>query len=65
MKPSVIERAYQLASSGGCKSLNEIERKLQLEKYEFVYIHMRGLGLRRDLRKLIRGCPNKQFDALK
>ncbi len=63
MRPSAIERAYALASSGHCKSLNEIEATLRKENYEFVYIHMRGLALRKALRKLIRDCEEQEDGA--
>lgn len=60
MRPSVIERAFELASSGRCKSLNEIEAALRKENYEFVYIHMRGLALRKALRTLLRNCEGQE-----
>lgn len=51
--PSVIERAYELASSGRCRTLKEVEDALSKEGYEQVHVHMRSPSLRRDLWALI------------
>ncbi len=53
MMQSVIERAYELASSGRCKSLTEVEYALTRENFEMVHFHMRSPSLRKDLATLM------------
>ena len=45
--PGVIERALQLATES--QSLNEVERKLKQEGYEFVEQHLRGRFIRQQI----------------
>lgn len=54
MQLSIIERAFQLASSGQFQSLHLIERALAKEGYEGAYLHLRGRALRSDLNLRIR-----------
>jgi predicted transcriptional regulator len=50
---SVIERAFELAASGRCKSLTEVEYVLTREGFEVVHVHMRSPSLRKDLAALM------------
>ncbi len=59
MMQSVIERAYELASSGRCKSLTEVEYALTRENFEMVHFHMRSPSLRKDLEKLMNDCDDE------
>lgn len=51
---NIIERAYELARSGDCASMVEIERVLSREGFTNVLAHMSGPTLRRDLTRLCR-----------
>ncbi len=46
---STIERAYELARSGTCRSVEDIRRKLSAERYESVQAHLSGASIKRDL----------------
>lgn len=46
---STIERAYQLARSGTCRSVEDIRRKLSAERYDSVQAHLSGASIKRDL----------------
>ncbi|RVT93366.1 hypothetical protein [Sphingomonas crocodyli] len=51
---NIIERAYQLAQSGDCVSMVEIERALSREGFANVLAHMSGPSLRKDLTRMCR-----------
>jgi hypothetical protein len=59
MDPSTteLERAFQLARSGGCRSVDEIRKKLISEGYSAA--HITGKGLLAQLRALL---PAKDRD---
>lgn len=46
---STVERAYQLARSGSCRSVDDIRRRLTAERYESVQAHLSGASIKRDL----------------
>jgi hypothetical protein len=50
-RPGLVERAFELASSGACHNLLEVELRLKEEGYSQVYEHLSGGGLRVQLRK--------------
>ena len=58
MRPSIIERAYQMASSGHYLSLELVERALAKEGYEDAYLHLRSPALRSELNLRIRRVSN-------
>ncbi len=62
MMQSVIERAYELASSGRCKSLIEVEYALTRENFEMVHFHLRSPRLRKDLAKLMNDSDDENTD---
>lgn len=51
-KPTTLERAFALARSGGCASVDDIRRQLKLERFEQVDAHLAGPSLMRQLRLL-------------
>ena len=52
--PNVLERAFELARSGECRDVDEMERRLSREGYTDVSGHFRSQSLRRQLRELMR-----------
>ena len=51
-RPSTVERAFELARLGGCRTLPEIVAILKGEQHESVEAHLAGPSIRRDLRRL-------------
>ena len=51
-RPTTIERAFQLASSGECASLGAIRSRLQSEGYHDAASQISGPSLLRQLRQL-------------
>ncbi len=51
-RPTTIERAYELARSGACRTVGEIKAKLQAEGYEGVKDRLYGASMTGALRKL-------------
>jgi hypothetical protein len=49
---TTVERAFELARSGVCHSVDEIAGRLQREQFEAVEAHLSGPQIRRDLRQL-------------
>ena len=52
-KPSIIERAFQLANAGDCASVKDIRERLSREDYASVESYIRGASLVRQLQYLI------------
>ena len=44
-----IERAFQLAKEGACRSVSDIRERLTAEGYEGVFSHLNGMSIRRQL----------------
>jgi hypothetical protein len=53
-QPNIIERAFELARSGACANLREIEIQLKLERYSQVEEYLGGPGFRLQLRTIIK-----------
>ena len=51
-RPTTIERAYELAKSGSCRTVGDIKTKLQQEGHERVQDRLYGGSLTSALRKL-------------
>jgi hypothetical protein len=51
-RPTTIERAYELARSGACRTVSEIKQRLTAEGYDRVRDSLYGQSLNADLRKL-------------
>ncbi len=50
--PSTLERAFTLARSGECPTLNDIRAKLKAENHDQVDAHLAGPSIKRQLTKL-------------
>lgn len=48
---STVERAFELARSGNCRSIEEIVRRLKQEQMDQVDAHLGGSSIRKDLRQ--------------
>jgi hypothetical protein len=51
-RPTTLERAYELARSGSCRTVGEIKTRLQQEGHERVQDRLYGGSLTSALRKL-------------
>lgn len=51
-RPTTLERAYELARSGGCRTVGDIKTRLQQEGHERVQDRLYGSSLTSALRKL-------------
>lgn len=51
-RPTTLERAYELARSGACRTVGDIKTRLQQEGYERVQDRLYGGSLTSALRKL-------------
>jgi len=51
-RPTTIERAYELARSGSCRTVGDIKSRLQAEGHERVQDRLYGATLTSALRKL-------------
>lgn len=49
MRPSIVERAFQLAASGQYKSVTELRRQLSAEDYPDARPHLDGKTMRSQL----------------
>ena len=49
MDRNIIQRAFELARSGNCRSLRDIQQKLKAERYEAVEAHLSGSTIRKQL----------------
>ena len=49
MEPSIIERAFELARTGQCGSIDDIRKRLKAEQYSQVDAHLAGAAVRRQL----------------
>lgn len=52
IRPTTIERAFELARVGGCRTLPEMVAILKGEQHDCVEAHLAGPSIRRDLRRL-------------
>ena len=50
--PTTLERAFALARSGSCASVQDIRLTLKRERFEHVEAHLAGPSLGRQLRAL-------------
>jgi hypothetical protein len=50
---TTIERAYELAGSGSCKTIKDIERQLQKEQRESIHAHLQSTVLKKQLKALM------------
>lgn len=52
LKPTTLERAYELARGGTCRTVTDIKQQLTAEGYDRVRDSLYGQSLNADLRKL-------------
>lgn len=50
--PTTLERAFALARSGDCTTIDEIRRRLKAERFDLVEAHLSSTSLTRQLRAL-------------
>jgi hypothetical protein len=50
--PTTLERAFALARSGTCASVNDIRQQLRAERFDQVDAHLVGPAISRQLRDL-------------
>ena len=50
--PTTLERAFDLARSGECASVNDIRMRLKAERFDQVDAHLAGPAIARQLRLL-------------
>jgi hypothetical protein len=48
---TTLERAFELARAGSCRTIEEIAARLKLENQEAVDAHLFGSSIRKDLRQ--------------
>ena len=58
-----LERAFQLARSGGVQSLDELRRTLKAEGYEAVEGHLAGSAIRKQLTQIIAAAAQPAVQA--
>ncbi|HMI96211.1 MAG TPA: hypothetical protein VK479_06825 [Micropepsaceae bacterium] len=58
-RPATVERAYQLAESGDCATVDDIKSRLQQEGYSSVGQHLAAPTLTRALRRLCAAAVKK------
>lgn len=54
IRPTTLERAYQLAREGRCRTVSDIKQALSSEGYDRIQDALYGPRLSADLRKLCR-----------
>ena len=52
-----VERAFEIARSGGCQGMSDLVKMLKAERHEAVEEHLAGQSIRRDLRRAWEGVP--------
>jgi hypothetical protein len=60
MQLHTLERAFELARTGDCTSVEDIRKRLKAEQYSQVDAHLAGASVRRqllDLCREARGAP--------
>ena len=56
-RPSTVERAFELARTGQCRTLPEIIALLKRERHDAVEAHLAGPSIRKDLKRLWMAAP--------
>lgn len=54
LRPTTLERAYQLARSGECATVSDIRDRLKRERFESIAGQISGRTLTEELRRLCR-----------
>lgn len=53
-KPSIIERAFEIAREGQCRRISEVAEQLCREGFEDVHAHLNGFRTRQQLTQALR-----------
>lgn len=56
---STVQRAFELAASGTCQSLDDVRRKLTAERYPNILAHLEGRSIRLQLKQLMAEAMQK------
>ncbi|TCP71362.1 hypothetical protein [Sphingomonas sp. PP-CE-1G-424] len=46
---TTVERAFELARSGTCSSVNDLRQRLRREGYDAVHLHLHGASINKQL----------------
>lgn len=57
-RKTTIERAFELAASGGYRTITEVRAALRQERYDMVDSTLSGRGVRDQLRRLMSAARN-------
>ena len=57
LRPTTIERAFELARSGECRTMPELKHRLRREQMESVDVHLGGKLTRSQLTELMLRAP--------
>lgn len=52
VRPSTVERAYQLARSGECADIEDVRKRLRAEGFENLRSHLQGRSVSKAIREL-------------
>lgn len=61
---SVLERAFELARSGECRSMVEVKQRLRSERYQGIDENLQGPSIRRQFSKLFAEAKLARVNAL-
>lgn len=61
---TTIERAFQLAKAGTCRSISDIRNQLSAEGFDGVHGHLDGMSIKRQLNAALaaRGVTSSKVD---
>lgn len=54
---STVARAFEIARSGTCRTVDELRKRLKAERYESVDSHLSSGSLSKQLRALLKTFP--------
>lgn len=57
---TTIERAFELARSGECGSVNDLRQRLRREGHESVHLHLHGASINRQLIDLMQAAKRER-----
>lgn len=57
--PTAVERAFELASGGSCRTVEDIRKRLSFESYLAVDAHLAGTAIRKQLNALMRAAATQ------
>jgi len=60
---TILERTFELAEAGDCRTISELEKRLKREGYTAVDAHLGGAGIRKQLRSLLAARKSRVMGA--